>query len=271
MPPIEYLLLFAALGCVVGFMAGLLGIGGGGIAVPSLTALFLSMGVAKGEVVHLALGTSMAAMIVTAFSSMRSHSKRGNVLVPIVKALAPGIIVGTFAATFLAAKLPARALAIFFAAFMAFAAFQMFRGTPPGDGSRQLLPAPWLFGGGLLIGAVSALVSIGGGSLTVPFLNWQSVDIRKAIGTSSAVGFPIAIAGTVGYAINGAMAAGQASSQPLTAGFVYLPAALLLASGSFFMAPVGATVAQKMQVAPLKRLFGLLLLGLSLRMLFSVL
>ena len=102
MPPIQFLLLFAALGGVVGFAAGLLGIGGGGIAVPALTALFMAMGLPRGEVVHLALGTSMAAMIVTAFSSMRSHYRRGNVLVPVVRALAPGIITGTFTATFLA-------------------------------------------------------------------------------------------------------------------------------------------------------------------------
>ena len=101
MPPIQFLLLFAALGGVVGFAAGLLGIGGGGIAVPALTALFMAMGLPRGEVVHLALGTSMAAMIVTAFSSMRSHYRRGNVLVPVVRALAPGIITGTFTYLFL--------------------------------------------------------------------------------------------------------------------------------------------------------------------------
>ena len=126
-------------------------------------------------------------------------------------------------------------------------------------------------GSGRLVGAVSARVSIGGGSLTVPFLHWQSVDIKKAIGTSSAVGFPIAVAGTLGYAINGALAAGNGSQLALTAGFVYLPAAVLLACGSYFLAPVGAAMAQKLDVAPLKRIFGLLLLGLGLKMLFSVL
>lgn len=271
MPPIQFLLLFAALGGVVGFAAGLLGIGGGGIAVPALTALFMAMGLPRGEVVHLALGTSMAAMIVTAFSSMRSHYRRGNVLVPVVRALAPGIITGTFAATFVASQLGSRALAIFFACFMGFVSLQMLRGAHRSQGARPLLPATALFGCGLVIGAVSAMVSIGGGSLTVPFLHWQSVDIKKAIGTSSAVGFPIAVAGTLGYAINGALAAGNGSQLALTAGFVYLPAAVLLACGSYFLAPVGAAVAQKLDVAPLKRIFGLLLLGLGLKMLFSVL
>jgi uncharacterized membrane protein YfcA len=271
MPPIQFLFLFAALGCVVGFAAGLLGIGGGGIAVPALTALFMAMGLPRGEVVHLALGTSMAAMIVTAFSSMRSHYRRGNVIVLVVRALAPGIIIGTFAATFVASQLGSRALALFFAAFMAFASMQMLWGLGRRKGTRPLLPAAGLFGSGVVIGAISALVSIGGGSLTVPFLHWQSVDIKKAIGTSSAVGFPIAVAGTLGYAINGILAESGGSQLALTAGFVYLPAALLLACGSYFLAPVGAAVAQKLNVVPLKRIFGLLLLGLSLKMLFSVL
>lgn len=267
MPDPSFLLAFVALGALVGLVAGLLGVGGGGIAVPVLTALFLAMG--RADAVHLALGTSMAAMIVTSFSSMRSHRAHGHVLMPVVAVMAPAVIVGTFAATFLAARAPARALAIFFACFMGFVALQMFRSARTDVGTRPLLPRAGLFAGGLGIGAVSALVSIGGGSLTVPFLNWQGVAIKKAIGTSAAIGLPIAIAGTVGYVANGL--GRPTSGEAGVVGFVHLPAAVLIASTSFFMAPVGARLASRVPVRALKRVFAGALVLLALKMLHSVL
>lgn len=265
MPAVEFLLAFAALGAVVGFVAGLLGVGGGGIAVPVLTALFLAMG--REDAVHLALGTSMAAMVVTSFSSMRSHRANGNVVAQLVWLMAPAVILGTFAATFLAARAPARALAVFFACFMGFVALQMFRSARGDADTRGLLPRPALFAGGVGIGAVSALVSIGGGSLTVPFLNWQGVDIRRAIGTSAAIGLPIALAGATGYVLNGL---GRTAGEGVV-GFVHLPAAALIASTSFFMAPHGARMATRVPVRPLKRIFAVMLLLLALKMLHSVL
>lgn len=267
MPDPVFLLAFAALGAVVGFVAGLLGVGGGGIAVPVLTALFLAMG--RGDAVHLALGTSMAAMIVTSFSSMRSHRAHGNVRGSLVAVMAPAVILGTFAATFVAARAPARALAVFFAGFMAFVAWRMFRAARSDAPARALLPRPLLFAGGAGIGAVSALVSIGGGSLTVPFLGWQGVDIRKAIGTSAAIGFPIAIAGTLGYVLNGLGRVESGTGGVI--GFVHVPAAVLIASTSFFLVPVGARMANRIPVVPLKRIFACVLMLLALKMLHSVL
>ena len=200
---------------------------------------------------------------------MRSHRAHGNVLGPVVAVMAPAVILGTFAATFLAARAPARALAVFFAAFMGLVALQMFRSAASRAGGRPMLPRAGLFAGGLGIGAVSALVSIGGGSLTVPFLNWQGVDIKKAIGTSAAIGLPIAIAGTVGYAWNG-LGRGTAS-EPGSIGLVHLPAAVLMSSTSFFLAPVGARMANRLPVARLKRIFGVLVLVLALKMVHWVL
>lgn len=263
---IEWLLSFLFLGSIVGFMAGLLGIGGGGIMVPVLTSIFLLQGVAVDSVVHLALGTSMASMIVTSFSSFRAHNSRGGVIWHVVRGMTPGIILGTFLATFLAVYLSSLYLALFFAFFMAFVSFQMFLNKKPAP-SRELAGNAGLCLAGSGIGAISALVSIGGGSLTVPYLTWQNVEVRKAIGTSAAMGLPISIAGTLGYLINGWS---NSSPDDFTFGFIFLPAALMISSASFFTAPYGARLAHKLPVSILKKVFAILLIILSIKMLTSV-
>ncbi|MCD1598988.1 sulfite exporter TauE/SafE family protein [Rheinheimera aquimaris] len=263
---IEWILAFLALGCFAGVMAGLLGIGGGGIMVPLLTSIFLAQGIAPEAVVHLALGTSMATIVMTSLSSMRAHHARAGVLWPVVKAMAPGVIVGTFAATFVAARISSLYLAGFFALFMGYVAFTMLRAKTPTAGGKTAGKAE-LATVGAGIGAVSALVSIGGGSLTVPYLSWRSIDIKKAIGTSAAVGLPISVAGTAGYLLNSQSAA----ELPFTVGLVYVPAVVLMSAASFVCAPLGAKLAHKLPVATLKRLFGILLLLLSLKMLASLL
>lgn len=263
----EWILVFLLLGSFVGFMAGLLGIGGGGILVPILTTIFLTHGIAMDNVVHLALGTSMASMVITTFSSCRSHHAKGGVVWKAVKGMVLGIILGTFLATFLASHLSSLYLGIFFALFMAFVSSQMFLNKKPKP-SRELAGKLGLFTAGSGIGAISALVSIGGGSLTVPYLTWQNVDIKKAIGTSAAIGLPISIAGTVGYLING-----WSYSEPneYIFGYVYLPAVLLISITSFITAPYGAQMAHKLPVAILKKIFAVLLVILSVRMLISIL
>jgi len=266
MPGIEWILLFLLLGTFVGFMAGLLGIGGGGIMVPVLTAMFLAQGVPVEKVVHLALGTAMASIVVTSFSSLRAHNARGGVLWPVVKRMAPGILVGTFAATFLASYMSSLYLAIFFAIFMSFVSAQMFLNKKPKP-SRELAGPVGMFSAGTGIGAISALVSIGGGAMTVPFLIWQNVDVKKAIGTSAAIGLPISLAGTLGYLINGWA---ETSVENLSFGFVYLPAVLAISATSFFMAPVGAKTAHALPVATLKKIFAVLLVLLAIKMLTSV-
>ncbi len=262
-----WVLSFLLLGAFVGFMAGLLGVGGGGIMVPVLTTLFLYQGIPAENVIHLALGTSMASIIVTSISSLRAHNAQSAVLWQVVKVMSPGIILGTFLATFIAANASSFYLAIFFSLFMAFVSFQMFFNKKPKP-NRELAGNGGLMLCGSGIGAVSALVSTGGGSLTVPYLVWQNVDIKKAIGTSAAIGLPISIAGTAGYVINGWSATSLGN---YTLGFVYLPAVLLISIISFITAPFGATLAHKLPVATLKKVFALLLITLSIKMLFSVL
>ena len=265
---VELILLFLTLGAFVGFMAGLLGVGGGGILVPVLTTIFIYQGFSMHSVVHIALGTSMACITITSLSSLRAHHANGAVIWQLVKTMAPAIVLGTFLATFIAAQISSKGLAIFFSVFMAYVASQMFRSrkvqvSGKGAGKTELSLVAFV------IGAISAVVSIGGGSLTVPYLSWRNVDVRKAIGTSAALGFPIAVTGTLGYVING-VAASAANPQYMI-GFVYWPAVLLVTIPSFFIAPIGARLTQTLPVQTLKKIFGVLLLGLSLKMLISVL
>ncbi len=263
---LEWLLAFLGLGVFVGFMAGLLGVGGGTLMVPVLTGLFLAQGMPVEHVVHIALGTSMASIILTSISSLRAHHARGGVLWPLVRTLSPGIVVGTFGATFLAAQLNSVALALVFAVFMGYAALQLIldRKPPP---TRELPGTAGLLAAGTGIGGISAMVSIGGGSLTVPYLTWHNVDIRKAIGTSAAVGLPISVAGTLGYLVNGL---GAPVGQDWVVGFVHWPAVIAISLTSVFIAPLGARTAHWLPVRPLKRIFAIVLLLLVARMLYSV-
>ncbi|MFV1922906.1 MAG: sulfite exporter TauE/SafE family protein [Methylotenera sp.] len=263
----QWILSFLLLGSFVGFMAGLFGIGGGGIMVPVLTTLFIYQGVPVEKVVHLALGTSMASIIVTSLSSMRAHYAKDAILWPIVKVMALGIILGTFITTFIVVNIPSIYLALFFSLFMAYVSMQMFLDKKPKP-SRMLAGNGGLLLAGSGIGAISALVSIGGGSLTVPYLLWQNVDIKNAIGTSAALGFPISVVGTIGYMVNGWAAT---TVEAYTFGFVYIPAVLLISATSVITAPYGAQHAHNLPVKTLKKLFALLLIALSLKMLFSIL
>ena len=265
MPSFEYILLFIALGSIVGVAAGLLGVGGGGIIVPALTTIFLMQGMQQSDVVHMALGTSMATIIVTSFSSLRAHNKRDGVLWPVVKMMTPGILIGTFLGTFLASILSSFYLAIFFSIFMAHVSIQMFLNKKPKPSRSLLAPIGQIFSGAI-IGSISAIVSIGGGSLSVPYLIWQNVDIKKAIGTSAAIGFPIALSGTIGYIINGWDHTDLAN---LTFGFISLPAFFIIAFCSYLTAPLGVKLTHLLPIKVTKRIFAFLLIILSIKMLSS--
>ncbi|NMG45964.1 TSUP family transporter [Aromatoleum toluvorans] len=257
---------YLALGAFIGFFAGLLGVGGGGIMVPVLTSLFIAQGMPKESVVHLALGTSMAAIVMTSIASLRAHHKHGAVRWDVVRYIAPGIVVGTFAATFVASRIASKPLAIFFACFMAYVSLQMLANIKPKP-SRDLPGPLGMSTVGMGIGGVSALVAIGGGSLSVPFMTWCNVKVHHAIGTSAAIGLPIALAGTVGYLVNGWGAPGMPA---LSVGFVYLPALVLISAVSTWTAPVGARLAHRLPVATLKKIFAGVLMLLSAKMLHAL-
>lgn len=264
-----WLIGFLALGAFAGFFAGLLGIGGGGVMVPVLAVMFAAQQFPDAHLMHLALGTSMAAIVFTSVSSLRAHHRHGAVLWPVVKAIAPGIVVGTLAGAQLAAWMPTRALAIFFAVFMSYVALQMIANVKP-QPSRELPGPVGMFGIGAGIGGFSALVAIGGGSLSVPFMTWCNVKMHQAIGTSAAIGFPIAVAGTVGYMWSGlgAMRGGMLPEYSL--GFIYLPALAALVVASVLAAPLGARLAHTLPVAALKKIFAAVILTLVAKMLHGL-
>ena len=257
---------YIALGALVGFMAGLLGVGGGGIMVPIFSMLFVMQGFGNDEVMHLALGTSMATIIFTSFSSMRAHYKKANIEVSMAVKIAFGVVVGTFAATFVASYLKGVYLALFFSAFMSFVAYKMFKKTHYYHNDKPHSTLGNVLSG-TFIGGISALVSIGGGSLSVPYLMHQNFDIKRAIGTSAAIGFPIAVSGTLGYLINGWE---YTDWSRYLVGYIYVPAVILVAISSAFTAPLGVKYATKLPIDTLKKIFGILSVVLSLKMLFSV-
>jgi len=259
-------LAFIALGLFAGFMAGLLGIGGGAVMVPLLAMIFTAREFPADQVIHLALGTSMATIIFTATSSLRAHHKHGAVLWDTLAAFTPGVLVGTLVGAQIAARVSTRGLAIFFACFIACVAVQMALNFKPKP-HRELPGRGGLGLAGGVIGALSALVAIGGGSLTVPYLAWCNVPVHRAIGTSAALGLPIAFFGTLGYIWNGW---GEAGLPAWSLGYVYLPALALVMAGSVVSAPVGARLAHRLPVATLKRLFAGILVLLAAKMLHGV-
>lgn len=257
---------YPILGAVVGFFAGLLGVGGGGIMVPVLTTLFVAQGFPGESVVHVALGTSMAAIVMTSVASLRAHHKHGAVRWDVVRQITPGILVGTFGATFIASRVASAPLAIFFACFMAYVSLQMLANIKPRP-ARSLPGAAGMSVAGVGIGGISALVAIGGGSLSVPFMTWCNVKVHHAIGTSSAIGLPIALAGTVGYLMNGWSTPGLPA---LSLGFIYLPALVLVSAVSVVTAPLGARLAHRLPVVTLRKIFAAVLLLLCAKMLHTL-
>jgi uncharacterized membrane protein YfcA len=260
-------LAYIALGLFSGLFAGMLGIGGGLLMVPTLTMMFAAQaGFPATEVLHLALGTSMAAILFTSLASLRAHHEHQAVLWKVVVQITPGILAGTLIGTMFAGSVPSRPLALFFMVFVCMVAAQMILDLKP-KASRELPGALGVFGVGTGIGALSALVAIGGGSLTVPFLTWCNVRVQHAIGTSAAVGFPIAIGGSLGYIFNGWEHPGL---PPWSVGYVYLPALLWLVPSSMLIAPLGARLAHRLPVATLKRLFAAILVLLAAKMMWGL-
>ncbi len=258
--------LYIILGTLAGLLAGLLGVGGGLIIVPVLLFLFTAQGLPAPIILHLALGTSLASIMFTSVSSMRAHHGKGAVNWQIFRRITPGILAGTFSGTWVAAQLSTRFLKGFFVAFLYYVALQMLLNAKP-EPARQLPGNAGMFGIGSLIGGVSSLVGIGGGSMSVPFMVWCNIPMHCAIGTSAAIGFPIALAGAVGYILNGLSATGL---PPASFGFVYLPPLLGISIASILTAPLGARLAHALPVALLKKTFALLLILIGTRMLSGI-
>jgi uncharacterized membrane protein YfcA len=266
--PFEPLLIIelAVLGLGTGFLAGLLGIGGGMLMVPFITLILAGRGVEADLAVKMAIATSMATIIFTSISSVRAHHKRGAVRWDIVKGLAPGIVIGSLIASMgVFAILKGAWLALFFAAFVSFSATQMLLDKKPKP-TRTLPGTPGLLGAGGVIGFLSGLVGAGGGFVSVPFMTWCNVVIHNAVATSAALGFPIALANALGYVFAGQ---GVQNLPPASMGYIYLPALIVIACMSVLMAPVGVKAAHALPVKSLKRVFAGILYLLASYMLFK--
>ena len=258
---------YALLGLFAGAMAGLLGVGGGLIIVPLLAALFNNQGFATQHLMQLAVGTSLATIVFTSLSSAWAHHRRRAVSWPVMRQLSMGIVIGGWLGGVLAVWLGGLLLAALFGLFELLVAAQMAFGRPPSahrtrPGRLRNLVS------GVLIGAVSTLFGIGGGTLTVPYLVWHNIDMRHAVGTSAACGIPIALVGTLGFA---AVGWGREDLPAASSGYVYWPAVLAVSVTSILGAPVGAWLAHRLPRQRLKRLFagfvavlGLYMIGKSL-------
>jgi len=255
-----------ALGVGAGFLAGMLGIGGGMVMVPFITVMLSSHGVSPDLVVKIAIATSMATILFTSMSSVRAHHRRGAVRWDIVAGIAPGIVAGSLIGSLgIFSILKGSMLALLFGVFVAFSATQMFLDKKPAP-NRQLPGAAGKFAVGGVIGMMSGLVGAGGGFLSVPFMVWCNVAMHVTVGTSAALGFPIALANSLGYVIGGQNVQGL---PPFSLGYVWLPGLALIATASVLTAPLGARVAHRLPIRRLKRVFALTLYLLAAYMLWQ--
>ncbi len=259
------ILILLLMGMGGGFAAGLLGVGGGMVLVPFVTMIFTARHFPPHVVVHMAIATSLATILFTSLSSVRAHHLHGAVRWPIVRLLAPGIVLGSFIGPWIGKQLNTGVLALVFGLFVAFSATQMILNKKP-SAARELPPAPGMFAVGGLIGTVSGLVGAGGGFLSVPFMSWCNVKIHNAVATSAALGFPIALSGTLSNMVFGW---NEPDLPAWSLGYIYLPALLVIAVASVTMAPVGARAAHRMPVLKLKRIFAMVLYCLAGYMLWK--
>jgi uncharacterized membrane protein YfcA len=256
---------YPLIGALAGTLGGLLGVGGGIVVVPALVWIFHSNGFPESSIMHLAVGTSLATIVPTSVASVRAHHKHGAVQWSVLMRLGPGFAFGALLGAMAATHVASDQLRLLFGVFLCLIAAQLMRASNPRP--QRNLPGPSsLFTIGTLIGALSALLGIGGGNLTVPFLLRCRVPIREAIGTGAAAGIPIATVGATAYVVAGQGAQGLPA---WTAGYVYGPGLIGIAAMSVLFAAFGAKLAHRLPTAILRRGFGVFLLIVGLRMLLG--
>ncbi len=253
-------------GIIAGFLAGLFGVGGGLIIVPALMYCFFLQGFDPSISIHLAIGTSLATIILTSLSSTQAHHAHGAVQWFVVKRMVLGIFIGALLGALLAKNLKADVLKSIFAVFEMFVAFKLLSNVKTKVHTVKLPGNMGLTSAAILISAVSALVGIGGGTLSVPFLRWNGLSIQRAIATSAALGFPIAIAGALSFMWTGA---GNLLLPEYSIGFIYLPAFIAVSLASILLAPLGARCAHVLPAEVLQRVFAVGLLVIALILLLN--
>jgi uncharacterized protein len=250
-------------GIVGGLLAGMLGVGGGIIIVPILYAVLGALGYGGGLGMKVAVATSLATIIATSAASTRSHHKRSSVMWPLVRSWIVPIVLGVVVGCFVDGRLLA---AVFAAVALTIALRTLFFRPAPKDGagfSNDVVK--WMFGA--VVGMVSTLMGIGGGTLSVPILTTFDYDVRKAVGTAAAIGFLIGVPGTLGYIATGVDVPGR---PPFSLGFVSVPSALALLPLTVVMAPVGARIAHSVKPCTLELWFALFLTITAAKMIFDL-
>ncbi len=254
---------YLGIGVIAGIMAGLLGVGGGLVIVPALAIAFSFTSMPEAVLMHMAVGTSLATIVITSIASVRAHHQRGAVLWPVFLRLTPGIICGALVGSAVAGWMPGELLRTLFGIFAILVAAQIAFGLKASGHSQ--LPGPLgMSMAGAGIGAVSAVVGIGGGSMTVPFLSWCNVTVHKAVATSSACGLPIAVAGAAGFVFTGW---GNSQLPAYSSGYIFWPAFAGIVLTSMLFAGVGARLAHSLPISTLKRVFALFLFAVGLHLL----
>ena len=251
--------LYLALGAFVGFLAGLLGIGGGFTTVPVLLEIFTRQGFPTEHLVPMAIGTSAGSIIFTGISSARAHHAKRAVLWGVVGAMVPGIVVGSLVGPQIASNVPPAIMSAIFAAFIWFGAYRMLVNRPP-VASRQLPGRVGMAGVGAVIGMIAGMVGTGGAFLAVPFMTRCNVRMHSAVATSAAMSIPVAIFAAAGFVVAGWH---KPALPPYALGYVYLPALVGIVITSTLLAPLGARMAHEWPVDRLRRAFAAMLFCLG--------
>lgn len=257
---------FVVAGVFAGLCAGLFGVGGGMIVVPALVWIFTAYGFAPEIVAHLAVGTSLATIMVTSISSLTAHHKRGGVRWEVWKNMAGGLVIGSLLGAAVADQINGLMLQALIGTAALMIALKMLFLSNKEQVGKPLPPASAQFGAGSGIGLASAIFGIGGGSLTVPYLTWAGLPMRQAVGTSAACGLPIALAGAIGFAWFGQDVANLPEG---AIGFVHIIAFFCISAASFMTAKFGAKLAHQLPATSLKKAFGVLLIFAGGQLLWS--
>lgn len=258
-----FLLVYPLVGIISGFLAGLLGIGGGLVIVPALMLILPLQGLPADGIAHSAVATSLATVIVTSLVATYAHHRHQAVVWPVFTRMAPGLLIGALSGALIAMALPGGMIRTAFGIFALLVALQMGSEWQPQPRTR-MPAAPWLALVGTMFGMLSAILGVGGGTLTVPFLRWGNILMKQAIATASACGFPIAVGGSLGYTLAESIS-GAVSG---LSGAVYWPAAIGIALMSVLAAPVGARLTHTISTLLLTRLFALVLAIIGLRLIW---
>ncbi len=257
-------LIYLLLGVFAGTLSGLFGIGGGLVIVPTLLFCFKFLGFSAENAIHMAIGTSLSIIVITASNSIYSHNKRGSIDWKVVKRILIPLIIGTYAGGLVSSKLSANFLEIVFSVYVVLVSIKMFLDVKVDKAQKETSTLLYSIVGSI-IGFKSAILGIGGGTISIPFLSWRGFPMKKAVGVSAALGLPISIVGTTSYIISGLKVSGLPEQ---SLGYIYLPAFFGVILTSSFSAHFGAKLSHKLPQDKMKKGFAIFLSIVAVKMIF---